>query len=86
MEITIEISYYPLMEYHQKAANDFIHELTKNKNITVESGIMSSLLTGRYEDVMGLLNQQLKSFMGKYPSVFILKISNACKVCKNPEQ
>ena len=86
MEITIEISYYPLMESHQKTVDDFIHELTKNKNITVEPGIMSSLLTGRYEDVMGLIDQQLKSFMENYPSVFILKISNACKVCEIPVQ
>lgn len=43
---------------------------------------MSSLLTGNYEDVMELLNCQLKPFLEKYPSVFMLKISNACKTCK----
>ena len=83
MEITVEISYYPLMELYQKPVDNFIHELSENKNITMESGIMSSVVTGLYEEVMNLLQQKLKPFMEKYPSVFCLKISNSC-ACKNP--
>jgi len=86
MEITVEISYYPLMEHYQTPVDNFIHELAENRNIKVESGIMSSLVTGLYEEVMSLLKQKLKPFMEKYPSVFTLKISNACKVCESQEQ
>jgi uncharacterized protein YqgV (UPF0045/DUF77 family) len=82
LEITVEIGYYPLMDDYEKAVECFIEKLAENKKISFESGTMSSLLTGNYEDVMELLNQQLKPFLEKYPSVFTLKISSACKTCK----
>ncbi len=82
MEITVEIGYYPLMDNYEKPVEDFIEKLAENKKITIEYGTMSSLLTGRYEDVMELMNQQLKPYLEKYPSVFTLKISSACKTCK----
>ena len=82
MEITVEIGYYPLMKDYEKAVESFLGKLAENKNITLKSGTMISLLTGSYENVMELLNQQLKPFLEKYPSVFTLKISSACKTCK----
>jgi len=82
MEITVEIGYYPLMKDYEKAVESFLEKLAENKNVNLESGTMSSLLTGSYEDVMELLNRQLKPFLEKYPSVFTLKISSACKTCK----
>jgi uncharacterized protein YqgV (UPF0045/DUF77 family) len=82
MEITVEIGYYPLMKDYEKAVESFLEKLAGNKKVNLESGTMSSLLTGRYEDVMELLNRQLKPFLEKYPSVFTLKISSACKTCK----
>ena len=82
MEITVEIGYYPLMDDYEKPVESFLEKLAENKKITLESGTMSSLLTGSYEDVMELLNRQLKPFLKKYPSVFTLKISSACKTCK----
>lgn len=85
MEITIEIGYYPMMDDYEKAVESFIEKLAENKKISIEYGTMSSLLTGRYEDVMELLTRQLKPFMEKYPSVFTLKISNACAACQTPK-
>jgi len=82
MEITVEIGYYPLMKDYEKPVERFIEKLAENKKVALESGTMSSLLTGNYEDMMELLNRQLKPFLEKYPSVFTLKISSACKTCK----
>lgn len=84
MEITVEISYYPLMEHYRKPVEELIDKIAENKKITVDSGTMSSLLTGTYEEVMDLIKLSLKPFMEKYPSVFCLKISNTC-ACKNPQ-
>jgi len=85
MEITVEIGYYPLMDDYEKPIENFLEKLAENKKITLESGTMSSILTGSYEDVMESLNRQLKPFLKEYPSVFTLKISNACAACKIPE-
>lgn len=86
MEITVEIGYYPLMDDYEKPVESFMDKLAENKKITIEYGTMSSLLTGRYEDVMELITRQLKPFLEEYPSVFTLKISNACAACKTPER
>jgi len=82
MEITVEISYYPLLDSYNEPVTEFIREIAQNKNIDVKPGTMSTLLTGQYEDVMLLLEEKLRLFMEKYPSVFTLKVSNSCKTCK----
>ena len=44
---------------------------------------MNTVISGEYDEVMFLLVQTIKPFVAKYPSVFTLKIANACKSCKN---
>lgn len=83
MKISLEVSYYPLLDHYSDAVKEFIRLLANHKNITLESGTMSSTVYGAYEDVMDLLNESLKPLMEQYPSVFVLKISNACKTCDN---
>jgi uncharacterized protein YqgV (UPF0045/DUF77 family) len=79
MEITVEISYYPLTDDYRIAVDEFIKEISSNKKISVEKGTMSSLITGQFDDVMVMITQKLKLFMNRYNSVFSLKISNSCK-------
>ena len=83
MEITIEISYYALRGDYNSPVLEFLNKISKNQKIMVETGVMSTIISGEYDDVMFLLTQAIKSFMEKYPSVFTLKIGNACKTCKN---
>lgn len=80
MFITLEISYYPLSEEFQKPINDFITKLSINEEIKIETGTMSSLISGDYSEVMGTLTESMKSIMEKYPSVFNIKISNTCPI------
>jgi uncharacterized protein YqgV (UPF0045/DUF77 family) len=82
MEITVEISFYPLSDNFNEPVREFIEAIANNKKIVVEPGTMSTLLTGQYDDIMKLLDQKLKYFMEKYSSVFTIKISNSCKSCK----
>ncbi|MFW6371630.1 MAG: hypothetical protein ACOC10_10555 [Bacteroidota bacterium] len=82
MEITVEISYFPLVEDYQQPVNDFIGALEKYTMISKESGVMSSILTGPYEEVMKMVHHEMKPLMEKYPSVFTLKISNSCHTCR----
>lgn len=58
-----------------------IQELLKaQSDAAVEIGTMSTLLSGEYGIVMELLNNSMKQLMQKYPSVFSLKIANACEL------
>ena len=79
MIITIEISYYPLSGDITEPINSFVDKL-KSDDIKVETGIMSSVITGEYDKVMKILNDSMKELMDKYPSVFNIKISNSCLI------
>jgi uncharacterized protein YqgV (UPF0045/DUF77 family) len=79
MTVTVEISYYPLTEDFKEPVNNFIGKLT-GKNITVETGRMSTILSGEYDELMSLLTKSMGDLMERYPSVFNLRISNACPV------
>ncbi len=72
MIITIEISYYPLSGDITEPINSFVDKL-KSDDIKVETGIMSSIITGEYDKVMKILNNSMKELMDKYPSVFNIK-------------
>ena len=80
MYITVEISYYPLIEQYSGAVQQLLDLLSVSSQISVETGAMSTLISGEYETVMEILQNSLKPLMEKYPSVFVLKIANACKV------
>lgn len=79
MTVTAEISYYPLSDDYVKPVNDFIEQLADDK-ITVEIGRMSSLITGDYTELMKRLTNAMGELMNNYPSVFNIKLSNACAV------
>ena len=81
MEITLEISYYPLQNEYDKLVSEFIEDLLKYRNIQINTGIMSSLVTGEYNDVMDALRDSMLPFLEKYPSVFRLSVASACKTC-----
>lgn len=80
MHITVEISYYPLVDQYDQPVFELLDLLKSQPEISIEVGTMSTLLSGEYEVIMDLLNNAMKQLMQKYPSVFNLKIANACEV------
>ena len=80
MHITVELSYYPLTDAYDKPVLELLELIKNQADISVEVGTMSTLLSGEYDQVMALLNSSMKQLMQKYPSVFNLKIANACEV------
>ncbi|MGC9470061.1 MAG: hypothetical protein ACP5D1_00810 [Bacteroidales bacterium] len=80
MNISLEISYYPLTEQYSTPIKGFIDGLGSDHRISVQPGPMSTLISGDYDVVMEDLVHQLKPLLEKYPSVFTMKLSNACKI------
>ncbi len=80
MHITVEISYYPLTDNYDQPVLEFLKLIENQKEISITPGTMSTLISGDYDPVMDLLNSSMKELMKKYPSVFTLKIANACEV------
>jgi uncharacterized protein YqgV (UPF0045/DUF77 family) len=82
MEITVEISYYPLNKEFEQPVLDYIKLLQENSKVKVEPSHMSTLIAGDYADVMKLLTETMRPFMENMPSVFAMRITNACKTCR----
>ncbi len=80
MYITVEISYYPLQDGYNQPVGEFLDFLNRQTTVEVVTGAMSTLLAGEYEEVMQLIGSSMKELMQQYPSVFTLKIANACKL------
>lgn len=79
MKTTVEISLYKLQEedsnYNYKLiVKEFLKSI-QNKNLEIETNGLSSLIYGDYSDIIELLNNEVKDFLDKYRSVFVLKIS-----------
>ena len=79
MKTTVKISLYKLQE--EDSSNNYkliVKEFLKsiqNKNLEIETNGLSSLIYGDYSDIIELLNNEVRDFLDKYRSVFVLKIS-----------
>ena len=79
MKTTVEISLYKLQEEDSSSnykliVKEFLKSI-QNKNLEIETNGLSSLIYGDYSDIIELLNNEVRDFLDKYRSVFVLKIS-----------
>lgn len=79
MKTTVEISLYKLQEEdsndnYKLIVKEFLKSI-QNKNLEIETNGLSSLIYGDYSDIIELLNNEVRDFLDKYKSVFVLKIS-----------
>ena len=79
MKTTVEISLYKLQEEdsndnYKLIVKEFLKSI-QNKNLEIETNGLSSLIYGDYSDIIELLNKEVRDFLDKYRSVFVLKIS-----------
>jgi len=77
MQISIEVSLYPLNENFISPIDDFISCLKKYDNIEVRTNNMSTQLFGEYDDLIKILKVEMeKTFKNETNSAFNLKIVN----------
>ena len=79
MKTTVEISLFKLQEEdsngnYKLIVKEFLKSI-QNKNLEIETNGLSSLINGDYSDIIELLNNEVRDFLDKYRSVFVLKIS-----------
>ncbi len=80
MQITAEISLYPLSGEYLLPIQKFIEGLSEREQISVEAGVMSSLIRGEYHDVMRIIEEEVYHVFEKDHAVINLKIANACEI------
>ena len=77
MNISIEISYYPLHNEFIPPIKDFIHRLNQYPDLTVNTSGMSTQVFGEYNYAMQSITKEIEKAFELPHSVFILKIVNA---------
>ena len=77
MQVSIEVSLYPLNENFIPTVDEFISNLKKYDNIEVRTNSMSTQLFGEFDDLMIILKTETaKNFKKEINSVLNLKIVN----------
>ena len=77
MNISVDISYYPLKEEFIPPIKGFIERLNKYGDIVVKTNGISTQVFGNYFDVMEIITKEIHKSFELPHSVFVLKIINA---------
>lgn len=78
MNISVEISMYPLTKNYEPPIIGFIEKLNKHPDIKVITNTMSTQIFGEYEMVMKILSPEIKAaFLAEPTTIMVMKIINA---------
>jgi len=69
MQISVEISMYPLRDEFIPAISDFIEVLNRSDAVEVKTNSMSTQLFGEFDQVMALLQTGIKYSFERYGKV-----------------
>jgi uncharacterized protein YqgV (UPF0045/DUF77 family) len=77
MRVAVDISLYPIADEFLPPIKDVIERLNANSTVEVETNAMSTQVRGEYDDVMAVLNQEMKQTFEQNPkAVFVIKVLN----------
>jgi len=77
MELSVEISKYPLNQDYIPFIKDFIDRLNAHEGLKVITNTMSTQVFGDYGLVMGVLNQEIKKSYETFgKAIFVCKFIN----------
>ena len=77
MQTTIEISNYPLNADYIPPIQNFIDRINTHANITVKVNATSTHIVGELDEVMPILQQEIKTSFEKYGKmIFVMKVLN----------
>lgn len=75
MEISVDISMYPLQREFEAPILAFISELEKEQSVEVVRNELSTQVHGDYKVIMALLEKEMFSVFTEIPdSIFVLKL------------
>ena len=77
MEISVELSLYPLDKDYVGPIVEFISRLKQYRDIEVRENNMSTQVFGDYDQVMTIVQREMKTTMALEPAmVMVLKVLN----------
>ncbi len=80
MQISVDISLYPLQSQYIPPIKAFIERIENNPDIIVAKNSMSTTLLGDYAVLMPLITAEMQTTLQQVPrSVFVIKLSGGCQ-------
>ena len=77
VRVAVDISLYPLADDFLPPIKDVVERLNAQRSVEVSTNAMSTQVRGDYDEVMAVLNREIKTTFEKYPkAVFAIKILN----------
>lgn len=73
MKVSLEISLYPLDKEYISVITKFIEKLKKNPKLEVRVNEMSTQVFGDFDEILNLLNKEMRVVWKKFPAVFVMK-------------
>ncbi len=77
MNISVEISYYPMQEEYVQSILEFINCLNNYTELDIKNTGISTQVFGEYKSVMRALTVEIEKSFAIPNSVFVLKIINS---------
>ena len=78
MNISVEISMYPLTKDYESPILQFIQRLHQHPNLTITMNTMSTQIFWRYEAVIEATTPEIRAaFMAEPTTIMVMKIINA---------
>jgi uncharacterized protein YqgV (UPF0045/DUF77 family) len=77
MNVSVEISYYPLRGEFVPPIREFIHHLNQHDGLKARTNGMSTQVFGEYKTVMQALTAEIEKSFENPHSVFVMKVINA---------
>jgi uncharacterized protein YqgV (UPF0045/DUF77 family) len=77
VRVAVDISLYPLAEEFLTPIKDVIRRLNEHESVEVETNAMSTQIRGEYDDVMAVLEREIRQTFEQVPkAVFAVRILN----------
>jgi len=83
MEITVEVSLYPLTENFEQVVIDYIHAIKKTQGIKVIVNGLSTQVFGEYTVVMNCMTDVNRAFFETQRCVILMKMAAGEKSTEN---
>jgi uncharacterized protein YqgV (UPF0045/DUF77 family) len=78
MQLSVELSFYPLKDDYKESILSFIALLKQEPNIEVISNRISTQIFGEYDDVMAVLSRMMRDSFERFgAAVFVAKFINS---------
>lgn len=80
MKLTADISLYPVKNEFLEIIKGFIEKLETYSELSVAKNNVSTQISGEYDDVMRVLQHEIKNIFEEHRSVFVIKFLVGDKV------